>query len=147
MALIAAGPYSPGPSILNVKVLDRNGRGPEENIVAGMRWAADNGASILNLSLCIVRDCDGTCALCQEATRIFEETEIMIVAAAGNKGPDVPVCPAQCCRAVFAVGATDLAPQRMADYSGPGDIYGPGIMVPVPVDEDGTWRVDLLREG
>jgi subtilisin family serine protease len=147
VALLAAGPLRPGPSILNVKVLGRNGRGAEDNIVAGMRWAANNGANALNMSLCIYRDCDGTCALCQEATRILKEQEVLIYAAAGNEGPGVPACPAQCCPAVIAVGASDYTGTHIADYSGRGDSYPPGEYLPVPVDEDGTWRVDLFREG
>lgn len=136
VALIAASPYPNGPSILNVKVLDRWGEGSEEDAVAGMRWVERNGADLINMSLGIPRDCDGTCALCSEATRVWNESEIIVCAAAGNLGPDVRCCPAQC-DAVVASGALDYSGTRIADYSGPGKLYSPGTFRRVEVDEEG----------
>lgn len=140
VALLAAGPRPKGPSILNVKVLDRWGEGSEEDAVAGMRWARRNGANAINISFGIPRDCDGTCALCSEATRIANETEIVICAAAGNFGPGVRCCPAQC-DAVEAIGALDYSGDKVADYSGLGDAYMPGSYQRVEVDDEGRLVV------
>ena len=142
VALLAVGPIKPSPRILNVKVLDRNGRGDEKSIVAGMRWATENGAHLINMSLCIYRSCDGTCALCVEAKAIAAAGTSIVLAAAGNEGPTVAACPAQCCDAVIAVGAADYTWTNNADYSGRGDRYYPGTVDFVPVDENDLWSTD-----
>lgn len=138
VALIAAGSLRPGPDILNVKVLDKNGFGREEDIASGMRWAADHGADILNMSLGIPRSCDGTCLLCTTATELYER-RVAVGAAAGNFGPEVKCCPAQC-EFVLSSGALDYEGKNVADSSGPGDVYMTGSFDLVPVDEDGTMH-------
>jgi serine protease AprX len=42
---------APGASLLNVKVIDRNGNGKVSDIIAGIEWALDNNADVLSLSL------------------------------------------------------------------------------------------------
>ncbi|PLS75372.1 MAG: hypothetical protein CYG61_07655, partial [Actinobacteria bacterium] len=42
---------APGARILPVKVLDASGRGSVDDISEGIRWAAANGAQVINLSL------------------------------------------------------------------------------------------------
>ncbi|MEW1723183.1 S8 family serine peptidase, partial [Streptomyces sp. NPDC093109] len=42
---------APGAKILDAKVLDDEGFGDDSGIIAGMQWAADQGAKIANLSL------------------------------------------------------------------------------------------------
>jgi len=138
VALLAAGPLKPGPAILNVKVVNKHGTGREEDIAAGMRWAADHGADLLNMSLGIPRSCDGTCLLCSTATEVHR-SGVRVAAAAGNWGPGVRSCPAQC-DSVTAVGALDYAGENIADYSGQGDGYMAGSFDLVRIDEDGTFR-------
>lgn len=140
VALLAAGPKKPGPNILNVKVLDKDGTGLEENIVAGMKWAAENGAVALNMSMGIPRDCDGSCLLCSTAAELFER-DVMVFAAAGNFGPEVKSCPAQS-EYVVSAGALDYEGEQAADYSGLGDVYTPGEVVFVSMDEDGTMHAE-----
>ena len=70
--------------ILPVKVLDSNGEGSTVGIAAGMRWATDHGATVLNLSL-------GGPDLSQvvaDAVLYARNHGVVVVAAAGNEGPD-----------------------------------------------------------
>lgn len=70
--------------ILPVKVLNSNGEGSTVGIAAGIRWATDHGANILNLSL-------GGPDLSQvvaDAVLYARNHGIVVVASAGNEGPD-----------------------------------------------------------
>lgn len=83
---------APGASIINVKVLDRSGKGYASDIIDGVNWCVNNRAyyniKVMNLSL-------GTPAidsyrndpLCQ-AVRAAHDAGIVVVVAAGNDGKD-----------------------------------------------------------
>lgn len=143
VALIALM-IAPEVNILNVKVLDRTKYGEEENLISGLRWAESRGPRVINLSLGIERDDpDGTCRTCTEVRRIQTESDILVVAAAGNT-PGVQVCPVQGGDAVV-VGALDYDGVRLADYSSTGDFYATGAFNVVPIDEEGH-RIDVPRE-
>lgn len=69
------------------KVLDKVGKGYEEEILNGFRWAAKKGVDYINFSAGIERDykCDGTCDFCISLKKISEENRLIIITAAGNK--------------------------------------------------------------
>jgi serine protease len=104
--------------ILPVKVLNRYGYGSNATLAAGIRWAADNGADIINMSL---GSSSGGRAL-QEAVRYAYEQGVVIVAASGNDASTDNLAPVSYPAAydhVIAVGAVDSMKNR-AYYSNGG---------------------------
>ncbi len=75
---------APEASLLNGKVLDDFGNGDFSGIIAGMEWAAAQGASVINMSLGSQQPSDGTDDLSQAVNRISRSTGALFVVAAGN---------------------------------------------------------------
>ena len=99
--------------IMPVRVLDANVQGYPDEIADGIRYAADNGANVINLSL------GGwyPSRLEDEAIQYATDKGVVVVMAAGNEGftePDYPAINAD--RLGIAVGAIDLN-DRMNEYS------------------------------
>ena len=100
---------APDAQIMPVRVLDSEGSGSLEAIVRGIRYAADNNADVINMSLGELPVVGQTRALnedLEEAVAYAWSKGAVIVAAAGNES--VPLCsyPAASERAV-CVAATD----------------------------------------
>jgi subtilisin family serine protease len=79
---IGAAGYCRNCTILPVKVLDSSGHGPSTTIAAGIDWAVDHGANVLNLSLTLTSR-DG--AVSAAVARALA-AGVIVVAAAGNTG-------------------------------------------------------------
>lgn len=77
---------APGATIMAAKVLADNGSGRMSNVMAGLEWAAQNGADILNLSLGSRGNSDGADALSTMCNAVVDLGKVMVVAA-GNRGP------------------------------------------------------------
>ncbi|NJK72669.1 MAG: peptidase S8 [Synechococcaceae cyanobacterium SM2_3_60] len=110
-------------AIMPIRVLDANGFGTVADIAAGIRYAADHGATVINLSL----GGRGGSELMQDAVRYAYRKGVTIVAAAGNDGSDQVSYPARYAEVigVAAVGPTgDKAPY--SNYGGGVDISAPG---------------------
>ena len=93
VAGLAAGTYggvAPKAKILPIKVLSSDGRGDLGSIAAGILYAIDNGADIVNLSLggpasdAASRDIQALL----NSVDIAEQNDALIIAAAGNGGAD-----------------------------------------------------------
>ena len=68
--------------ILPVKVLNANGSGSHSNIAAGIMWAADRGADVINLSLATAT----RTSIMEDAVAYARRRGAVVVAAAGNEG-------------------------------------------------------------
>jgi len=96
-------------SIMPVKVFGRNGSGTDVEVAEGIRFAVDNGARIINLSLGGTRPSP----LLQEAVRYALENNALVVAAAGNEYDEGnPIAYPAAYDEVLAVAATDENDQR-----------------------------------
>jgi subtilisin family serine protease len=77
-------------SIMPVKVIGADGRGDAATVAAGLRWATDHGARVINMSFVL----DGSDAAVADAIRYARERGVVVVAAAGNSAATTPVFPA-----------------------------------------------------
>lgn len=103
---------APSATIMPVKVFDAQNNGWVSNIVAGIRYAADNGADVINLSL------SGTYSSEVEAAIEYATAQgAVVVMAAGNQGASEPAYPARLATNLgIAVGAVDST-KRMPAFS------------------------------
>ena len=123
---------APCASIMPVRVLDTDGAGNDDVIAAGIRFAADHGADVINLSL-------GESGLAgrlrkggalNEAMRYANAVGAVVVAASGNEGtprvrnyrPAVPVI------VVGAIGP-DGAPAEFSNFGDPRTLVAPGAEI------------------
>lgn len=77
-------------SLMPVKVIGADGVGDSAHIAAGIVWAADHGARVINLSIVL----DSPQQSVEEAVRYAHERGVVLVAAAGNGGGTTPTYPA-----------------------------------------------------
>lgn len=98
---------APGATIVAAKVLRGDGTGRQSDVMAGIEWAVQQGAQVINLSLGgPPMPCDGTDALSELADAAVEAGAVMCVAA-GNSGPaQMTVGSPGCARKVITIGAT-----------------------------------------
>jgi subtilisin family serine protease len=82
--------YCPTCSIMPVKVLDASGHGSAATIAAGVDWAVQHGANVINLSLVLQRRDAAVSAAVARAVA----AGIVVVAASGNDGGSAPEYPA-----------------------------------------------------
>ncbi|OGZ41615.1 MAG: hypothetical protein A3C80_00225 [Candidatus Ryanbacteria bacterium RIFCSPHIGHO2_02_FULL_45_43] len=122
-------------SIMPVKVLDSRGSGTYADVADGIRWAADNGATVVNLSL----GGPTPATYLESAIRYAYEKGVTIVAASGNDGAGVVSYPAAYDDYVIAVGATrfDEARAPYSNYGSALDIVAPGGDLSVDQNGDG----------
>lgn len=87
--------------LMPVKVLSRQGWGTMADVAEGIRWAADHGAQVINLSL----GASQRSKVVENAVKHAYKKGVVVVAAAGNSGKSVGF-PAGYAEAI-AVSATD----------------------------------------
>lgn len=125
---------SPDATLHAVKVLTGMGSGSFDDIAAGIEWAVDNDLDVLNLSLGGPQSATVDTALAYAA-----DNDAVIVAAAGNEGPDSDSVSSPASHPeVIAVSATDEN-DELADFSSRGpevDIAAPGVDVLSTMPDD-----------
>jgi serine protease len=86
---------APGARVLAVRVLDGEGSGSFEDVALGIRWAADHGVSVINLSLGTIPGAQvftitGLMTDVADAIQYANSRGVVVVAAAGNES--APLC-------------------------------------------------------
>ncbi len=123
-------------SIMPLKVLDKYGSGTYADVADGIRFAADKGAKVINLSLGGSSDS----ITLKDAVAYAYDKGVTIVAASGNNGsPDTISYPAAYDAYCIAVGATRYD-ETVAYYSNRGsslDLVAPGGDLTVDQNNDG----------
>ncbi len=109
--------------LYNVKVLGDDGSGSWANIAAGINWALDNGAKVINLSL---GGTVGSYALQSSINNAWSKG-VVVVAAAGNSNTSSAFYPAYYSNTI-AVAATNSSDQRssFSNYGSWVDVAAPG---------------------
>lgn len=138
---LAGAGIAPRAAIMPVRVLGIDGSGFSSDIAEGIRFAVDNGARVINLSL----GGTGIATVTREALNHAHSQGVVVVAASGNDADDSEVFegeldsdvafPARF-RTVIAVGATAFDGRR-ADYSN----FGPGLDLMAPAGESPSSEV------
>lgn len=99
---------APEASLYIAKVLDKNGGGLMSGVMAGVEWAVEQGAQVINLSLGSSECGDGTDALSSLCDAAVEQKGVVLCVAAGNEGPGASTVGAPgCAKKVITIGATD----------------------------------------
>jgi len=110
--------------ILPIQVLGESGDGYNSDVANGIRYAADQGANVINLSL----GSDLPDSLVRDAVQYAISKGVVVVAAAGNDGCNCMVYPANYPE-VVAVGASasNGQPASFSSYGSNLDILAPGV--------------------
>jgi len=126
---------APGCSLMPVRVLATMksggrmvGAGIVDNINTGIKWAADNGADVINMSLGIKHAGGGLPH--EDVIRYALSKNVAVVAASGNDGTPERYYPGAL-PGVIAVGAVDDsgAVTRFTSYGAPITVVAPGLNI------------------
>jgi thermitase len=127
--------------LLSVKA-SSHGEFPASAAANGIRWAADNGADIINMSFVVsVLDCassDSAIAMLREAVNYAWGRNAVLVASAGKEDSTLKHTPASCPH-VISVAATDDN-----DVRAPFTTHGPWVTVAAPGVRVLTTRANVL---
>lgn|GEM_PF-6741414 len=130
---------APNVAILPLRVLDSAGNGSFANLAAAIRYAADYGANIINLSL----GSPSYSSTLEAAVNYAADRGVLIIAAAGNTSGGAVMYPAAFTR-VVAVGSVDSS-LRPSSFSAVGpqiDTWAPGgSILTTQINNDyGYWN-------
>jgi PKD repeat protein len=123
-----------------VKVLGADNSGTWSDVAAGVIWATNRGARVINMSLGLPR---GSRSIA-DAVSYAESHNVVVVAAAGNENSSAPDYPAAY-PGVLSVGAVDETSTRYSIVNGNvgsekwGSNYGPWLALDAPGCVNSTW--------
>jgi subtilisin family serine protease len=148
---------APDAEIIPIRVLDSHGIGNVWVLAEALAYAVDHGATVINLSLSTLRKTNLLSSVLNRACSDFPDAgdassplpganyDVVVVAAAGNRGAQINEYPAaENINGLLAVAATTEADQ-LANFSTYGSwikVAAPGdaIISTVPGGQFGTWR-------
>lgn len=166
VAGLAAGTHSgvaPEAQIMPIKVLNQNGEGDLGTIAAGVLYAIENGAHVINLSLGGESSGQLTSDLKSmiNVVSIAKENDVIIVAAAGNGGldgigdcnDDRHIYPANIQSSNLITVAAVNSQNQLTSYSNygaysvhiaapGGDSFNGGLLSTVPFECDSNCRIE-----
>jgi subtilisin len=125
---------APKCKIIPVKVLDKNGNGSLSNVSKGIRWAVDNGADIIAMSLGAPRPLQSV----RKAIQYAYKKGIPCFVAAGNAGKTKEIYYPAAYPETIAIGSIDSNFKR-SDFSNTGknlDFMSPGGKIFSTVPDD-----------
>jgi len=122
---------APNVTLISAKVLDGNGSGRLSDLLLGLKWAHDQGADVISMSLGAPGSTDGQSIVSRACTALVERG-IIVCVSAGNDGPGPATItiPADA-RGAVAVGAVDKS-GRVAGFSSRGPTDDPEATGPKP---------------
>jgi subtilisin family serine protease len=113
-----------GASIMPIRISDPDGFGYFSTIAAGIRWAADNGAKVVNNSYSGVA---GSSTI-QAAAEYLRSKGGVVVVSAGNTGGLLNYAASDSLLVASATGSSDLRPS-WSSYGPYVDIAAPGVSI------------------
>ena len=128
---------APDASLIVGKVLNDSGSGSQSGIIAGMEWAAGQGAAVVNMSLG-GGPSDGTSPMDRAVNAITEASGTLFVIAAGNDGCVECVSSPSTADAALSVGSVTKSDElsgfssqgpRIGDFAVKPDITAPGSAI------------------
>ncbi|MEU4353128.1 S8 family peptidase [Streptomyces virginiae] len=120
---------APGADLMVGKVLGgAEGSGQDSWVMAGMQWAAESGADVVNMSLGGSYPTDGSDPMSLAVDALTAQYGTLFVIAAGNAGPETISSPGAASSAL-TVAATDKQ-DRLASFSSTGPLAYSGGMKP-----------------
>ncbi|MFW9994606.1 MAG: DUF4350 domain-containing protein [Candidatus Odinarchaeota archaeon] len=134
---------APEATLINLKVANQNGNSYPAAVMEALEKAVELDVDIISISLGFSQDVNDPMALFLDS--IVEQDDIIVVASAGNDGPDTYTATIPgASRKTITVGATDFN-RVLAAFSSRGpavderiepDVVAPGVMVTAPLAKD-----------
>lgn len=128
---------APSAKILPVKDTNPDGTGDSFKSAAAIKWAVDHKADIINFSGAVGPSFD-----LQDAIKLAQEKDVLVVAAAGNKRQDVVAAYPAAMPGVLAVGASDRSgrPADLTVSTKTVQICAPGVDIESAFPNNKYWN-------
>lgn len=142
---VAIAAMNAGGRLLSARVTDETDRPRLDAVLAALDWLGESGAKVVNMSLGFDPSGPGAARLCAAVARWAAEG-VLVVAAAGNAGPDAPKPVPAGCDGAIAVASDEAS-------SGLGDVVAPraqrmgyaGFLYQRGLDHAQAGRIDAAQ--